>query len=95
MQIPYKHLEYTRILEDSSFLGYHAVSLGAQMGPTRQRQKAEIQDDLTFSNSAVRTSDLISENYLTLKLLMSYIYMELLVKPDANVVYIWTYVWQR
>jgi hypothetical protein len=29
---------------------------------------------------------------LTLSLLISYIYMELLVKP-FNVVYIWTYVW--
>ena len=33
---------------------------------------------------------------LTLRLLISYIYMELLVKPEMlTVVYIWTYVWQR
>ena len=42
----------------------------------------------------------ISVRILTLRLLMSYIYiyiyMELLVKPEMlNVVYIWTYVWQR
>lgn len=49
-----QHLEYARILENSSFLGYHAVSLGRQMGPTH-RQRAEIPDDLTFSNTAVST----------------------------------------
>ena len=38
-------------------------------------------------------------NTLTLRLLMSYIYiyMELLVKPEmlTSYIYIWTYVWQR
>jgi len=35
------------------------------------------------------------EVYLTLRLLMSYIYGAPSKARNANVIYIWTYVWQR
>ena len=38
---------------------------------------------------------LMSKTLLTLRLLMSYIYGAPSKARNANVVYIWTYVWQR
>jgi len=37
----------------------------------------------------------VNQIYLTLRLLMSYIYGAPSKARNANVVYIWTYVWQR
>ena len=47
--------------------------------------------------SVVRTSyfTIFSASFLTLRLLMSYIYGAPSKARNANVVYIWTYVWQR
>ena len=42
-----------------------------------------------------RPKSLTEEAHLTLRLLMSYIYGAPSKARNANVVYIWTYVWQR
>jgi len=56
---------------------------------TRQATTMEQQTETKTDNTAPKLSS------LTLRLLMSYTYGATSKARNANVVYIWTYVWQR
>jgi len=47
------------------------------------------------SDVILLATEVSKTSYLTLRLLMSYIYGAPSKARNANVVYIWTYVWQR
>jgi len=61
-------------------------------GRTDRRNEANSRFSQLFCESAYK---LMNELSLTLRLLISYIYGAPSKARNANVVYIWTYVWQR
>ena len=65
--------------------------LGRNEKPDKAETKKEMYETPIFNPLKTKRRLL----YLTLRLLMSYIYGAPSKARNANVVYIWTYVWQR
>ena len=79
--------------------GQYARIFSVSVKFSRYNSSAEVKDRDTLSlfmpRRPIRGVAMLVHPFLTLRLLMSYIYGAPSKARNANVVYIWTYVWQR
>ena len=81
--------------KDSSYIPVSSRNIGPSPGGCALSYNLPRNPFLHFGIVVLCNTEYFSNKVLTLRLLMSYIYGAPSKARNANVVYIWTYVWQR